>query len=119
MRAIGAQSNPAGAERGRRWPDTVLDAVAAAGTARASDQRGGAARAGIAWSTIPAGTFQMGCVPGDPRCSTDEQPRHAVTLSRPFELMTTEVTVGMFRGQGFHPDEQPIGADPRTIRSWS
>ena len=97
--------------------------TAAAATAFASGQRGGSARAGIAWSTIPAGTFQMGCVPGDPRCSTDEQPRHAVTLSRPFELMTTEVTVGMFKGQGFHLDEQPIWSrsdnHPVVVVTWA
>ena len=51
---------------------------------REGTARGGSARvAGIAWATIPAGTFQMGCVPGDPRCAADEKPRHAVTISTP------------------------------------
>ncbi len=49
--------------------------------------------AGIVWRQIPAGVFQMGCVPGDPDCRPSEQPRHQVTLSRAFELMETEVTV--------------------------
>ena len=47
-----------------------------------------------AW--IPAGTFFMGCTPGDAACDADE-PRHRVTLSRGFWLMTTEVTVGQYR----------------------
>ena len=47
----------------------------------------------IAWATLPAGTFQMGCATDNRRCDGDEFPSHAVTFSRPFELMTTEVTV--------------------------
>ena len=61
----------------------------------------------IAWARIPAGMFQMGCVPGDTGCGGDEHPRHLVTLSRPFELMTTEVTVGMYRAGGFEVEDQP------------
>jgi len=34
--------------------------------------------AGMAF--IPAGTFKMGCVPGDGKCSYDEKPQHNVTL---------------------------------------
>jgi sulfatase modifying factor 1 len=51
----------------------------------------------VAWALIPAGTFSMGCVPTDKRCARDEKPRHAVTLSKPFELMTTEVTMATMR----------------------
>jgi formylglycine-generating enzyme required for sulfatase activity len=87
-------------------------------------QRPAPARAvGIAWARIPSGTFQMGCVPGDPRCSSDEQPRHAVTISRPFDLMTTEVTVGMFRSHGFEVDEQPVWSrsenHPVVVVTWT
>ena len=53
--------------------------------------------ADVRWTRIPAGTFDMGCVPRDTDCSGDERPRHQVTLTTPFELMTTEVTVGMFQ----------------------
>jgi formylglycine-generating enzyme required for sulfatase activity len=78
---------------------------------------------GIAWATIPAGTFQMGCVPGDPRCSSDERPRHSVTISKAFQLMTTEVTVGMFRSHGFHVDMQPAWSTsenhPVVIVPWT
>jgi heat shock protein HtpX len=47
--------------------------------------------------------FLMGCVPDDEGCSDDEKDqhgkreRHPVTLSRPFELMTHEVTVAQYR----------------------
>ena len=52
---------------------------------------------GLRWVTIPAGTFRMGCVPGDGACGSRELPRHTVRISRPFQLMTTEVTLGMYR----------------------
>jgi formylglycine-generating enzyme required for sulfatase activity len=42
---------------------------------------------------IPAGRFEMGCVEGDLECGADEQPRHAVEVSRGFRLMRTEVSV--------------------------
>ena len=40
---------------------------------------------------IPAGTFRMGCVSGR-NCRDNEQPVHAVTISRPFALSKYEVT---------------------------
>jgi formylglycine-generating enzyme required for sulfatase activity len=61
----------------------------------------------ISWARIQAGSFQMGCVPSDERCGVDEHPRHRVTISRPFELMITEVTVAMHRAAGLPLDDQP------------
>jgi formylglycine-generating enzyme required for sulfatase activity len=61
----------------------------------------------VAWASIPAGAFQMGCVPADRRCNTDEVPRHAVKLTRPFELMLTEVTVKMYRAVMSDLEPQP------------
>ena len=61
----------------------------------------------VTWTRIPAGSFEMGCVDSDDRCGGDEYPRHKVTLTRPFEMMATEVTVGMYRASGRQPDEQP------------
>ena len=49
------------------------------------------------WVKIPAGTFQMGCVPADIECSGDEKPRHAVTIKTPFLMMIMPVTVGQYR----------------------
>ncbi|NJS13588.1 MAG: formylglycine-generating enzyme family protein [Sphingopyxis sp.] len=46
---------------------------------------------------IPAGTFEMGCVPADPQCEPTEIPRRAVTLTRPFWLARTETSVGQYR----------------------
>ena len=69
-----------------------------AGPAVADSIVGGDAQdLGVRWARIPAGKFQMGCVPGDAECSDDEKPQHAVTLTRAYDLMTTEVTLGMFR----------------------
>jgi formylglycine-generating enzyme required for sulfatase activity len=53
----------------------------------------------IEWVSIPAGRFDMGCVPDDPRCADEERPRHQVTLSS-FALTATEITAGMFRTAG-------------------
>src|SRR5580765_193255 len=66
---------------------------------------------GIRWARIPAGTFQMGCVPNDDECDKDEKPQHAVTLTRDYWLMTTEVTLGMFRAYSSLGHPMPLQAD--------
>ncbi len=55
------------------------------------------ARVGAVWAYIPSGTFLMGCVPADPKCLPNEQPRHEVKLTRDYWLMTTEVSVAQYR----------------------
>ena len=64
----------------------------------------------LPWVTIPAGSFRMGCVPGDEACLGSERPRHEVTLSA-FELMATEVTVAQLAefaaAVGAGPPPQP------------
>ncbi len=76
----------------------------------------------IAWATIPAGTFHMGCSTDDTRCDSDEYPVHAVTITQSFEIMTTEVTVGMLRTASEAVPEQPEWStspnQPVVIVSW-
>jgi len=50
---------------------------------------------GIVWTPIPAGTFEMGCSATDKDCLDNERPNAQVTLEA-FQLMSTEVTIGMF-----------------------
>jgi formylglycine-generating enzyme required for sulfatase activity len=47
---------------------------------------------GLKYVSIPAGTFVMGCSPGDGECNGDEKPAHQVTLSKGFWIGQTEVT---------------------------
>jgi outer membrane protein assembly factor BamB len=50
----------------------------------------------IRWASVPAGRFQMGCVPGDSECLDSEKPRHWVDVAA-FRMMTTDVTLDMYR----------------------
>ena len=52
---------------------------------------------GLRWVTIPAGTFTMGCTPGDDACQDDEKPAHRVTLTKGFRMAATETTNGQYR----------------------
>ena len=65
----------------------------------------------LGWVRIPAGAFEMGCVPQDAECQNDERPRHPVTITTPFELMATEVTVAQYltfaRATGHRLPRQP------------
>ena len=78
---------------------------------------------GVEWARIPAGSFQMGCVPADERCDADEHPRRSVTISRPFELMTTEVTKAMYLAFDVTMDDQPpwslMPDQPVAIVTWT
>jgi formylglycine-generating enzyme required for sulfatase activity len=62
-----------------------------AGAARAES------RTGLEYIWVPPGTFQMGCVPSDRDCTTDELPRHQVSLSKGFWIGKTEVTVKAYQ----------------------
>jgi formylglycine-generating enzyme required for sulfatase activity len=66
---------------------------------------------------IPAGSFEMGCVPGDSECDEDEQPRHSVTLSRGFWMGRTEVTVGAYERFAVAKG-QPMPAAPDFNPGW-
>jgi eukaryotic-like serine/threonine-protein kinase len=52
---------------------------------------------GLKYVWIPAGTFMMGCSPGDTECNDDEKPPHEVTITKGFWLGQTEVTVGAYK----------------------
>jgi formylglycine-generating enzyme required for sulfatase activity len=86
----------------------VTLAVVFATGGRLGAQRGTPSDESLGWLRIPAGSFLMGCVPTDMGCGADERPRHRVTLSRPFDLMAAEVTVGQFRTAMGEVDTQPV-----------
>jgi formylglycine-generating enzyme required for sulfatase activity len=46
---------------------------------------------------IPAGTFLIGCSPGDAECDRDEKPAHQVTLTKGFWIGQTPVTQEAYR----------------------
>lgn len=47
---------------------------------------------GLEYVLVLRGEFQMGCVPGNVGCTSDEKPRHRVVISKDFWLGRTEVT---------------------------
>lgn len=48
----------------------------------------------VGYVVIPAGSFLMGSPPGEPDRIPDEDPRHLVTITRPFLMKQTEITRG-------------------------
>lgn len=46
----------------------------------------------MAFIAIKPGSFMMGCSPGDMVCDSDENPLHAVKITRPYEIGKYEVT---------------------------
>ena len=52
---------------------------------------------GLNYVWIPAGTYMMGCSPGDSECYDEEKPSHSVTISRGFWMGQTEATVGAYK----------------------
>jgi sulfatase modifying factor 1 len=51
----------------------------------------------IEYLRIPAGRFEMGCVPGDELCDASEKPRHAVSITHEIWMMRTETTVAAYK----------------------
>ena len=71
---------------------------------------------------IPAGSFTMGCSPGDDKCEDDEKPAMNVTISKGFYMDATEVTQGDYeRVMGKNPSHfKDCGADcPVEQVSWN
>ena len=52
---------------------------------------------GLKYVWIPAGSFDMGCSPGDTECADNEKPAHYVTIAKGFWMGQTEVTVAALR----------------------
>jgi formylglycine-generating enzyme required for sulfatase activity len=46
---------------------------------------------------VPAGSFLMGCVPGDKECDKSEGPQHQITISKPFWLGAAEVDITAYQ----------------------
>ena len=59
--------------------------------------------AGLEWVTLPAGSFEMGCSPGDKDCAGNEEPRRSVAVDA-FEMTSTEITGAQY--------EDVAGSDP-------
>jgi formylglycine-generating enzyme required for sulfatase activity len=74
---------------------TVLYAAAGGGPANVTVKEN--PKDGLNYVWIPAGTFLMGCSPGDRECKEDEKPSHRVTISAGFWMGQIEVTVKAYR----------------------
>ena len=76
--------------------------------------------AGMEFVTIPSGSFLMGSPESLPYSPDCERPVHTVTFSYSFEMMTTEVTEGMWEEvMGVNPVPIPKGSDhPACYVSW-
>lgn len=70
--------------------------------------------------TIPAGSFMMGCSPGDSECDAPEKPQHRVHIQS-FKLMATEVTFAMWDacvsagGCNHQPEDKGWGRGNRPV----
>ena len=78
---------------------------------------------GLDFTLICAGTFDMGCTSEQtPYCNSDEEPVRAVTLSNPYYMSTTEMTVDMYETlTGFNPQSMETcnsGTCPAVNVTW-
>ncbi|HEY6309008.1 MAG TPA: formylglycine-generating enzyme family protein [Candidatus Angelobacter sp.] len=48
------------------------------------------------FAKVPAGSFMMGCSPGDAECYSEEKPAHRVTITKPFEIGKYQVTQAQY-----------------------
>jgi formylglycine-generating enzyme required for sulfatase activity len=78
---------------------------------------------GLEYVRIPAGSFTMGCVVGDPDCYPREKPAHQVTISEEIWMGRTEVPVEAFErflaaNGGEMPSEPGSGYMPGYNDGW-
>lgn len=75
---------------------------------------------GIAFADIPPGDFSMGAPEDETGSTKAERPLHSVSISPGFQMMTTEVTQGMWRDVMGETQEElyerVLRADPRSPR---
>ena len=64
----------------------------------------------LTWVSIPAGSFEMGCSPGDSDCYDGEEPRHTVNVGA-FKMTETEITQSQY--------EDVIGENPSRFEGCS
>jgi formylglycine-generating enzyme required for sulfatase activity len=76
------------------------------------------AKDGLKYVRIPAGTFRMGCSPGDEECQPDEKPSHEVTITKDFWIGQTEVTVGAYK-HFIAATKRQIQAAPSFNQDWA
>jgi formylglycine-generating enzyme required for sulfatase activity len=77
------------------------------------------AGAGIQFVRINAGSFEMGCSPGDRLCFDEEKPVHSVRISRPFEIGKYEVTQAQWEAvMGNNPSEHKGAKLPVERVNW-
>jgi formylglycine-generating enzyme required for sulfatase activity len=72
----------------------------------------------IRYARVPAGRFQMGCVPRDTVCEPGEKPRHAVTITRDFWMMKTVVTVAAYKKFAEETDRK-MPQTPAFNQTWA
>lgn len=100
--------------RKHRWQISVSILVVAAGLATMSYLKSVAdaylLAENMTFVSIPGGSFSMGSPPSESGSSLSERPAHRVTI-QPFEMMTTEVTQGMW--------EEVMGTTIQDLQSLS
>ena len=75
---------------------------------------------GLTYVWIPAGTFVMGCSPGDRECGAEEKPAHRVTITKGFWMGQTEVTQAAFeRAVGYNPSHTKGDSLPVQNIAWA
>jgi formylglycine-generating enzyme required for sulfatase activity len=74
-------------------------------------------RDGLKYVWIAAGTFTMGCSPGDNDCAAPEKPAHPVTLAKAYWLGQTEVTAGAYKLY-VQAANAPMPQAPKMDRGW-
>jgi len=78
------------------------------------------ARDGLTYVWIPAGSFTMGCSPGDTECYPDEEPPHVVSITKGFWIGQTEVTQEAYQKiTGRNPSSETAGGKLPVSLGWT